>query len=296
MAVIIRLNGGLGNQLFQYAAGRAVSIRTGMHLKLDVVSGFKYDFDYRRKYLLDNYNIKAATASGVESLNFPGSRTFRRILRAVNQLLPSQLRFYLFEKGFDEPHQRFDSRVINVSARPTMFMEGNWQSEKYFSDVSGEIRNDLAMVTSSNAPLCREAVVIKDCPAVAVGVRSYAEVPEHGRHFHEPIAATYYARAFDLVLKRMPMARFFVFTDNPAWALNVIPKHYKVDVVESRPYEKTPEKLWLMTLCKHFIISNSSFDWWGAWLSDNPDKVVIAPAGRTNNKDMIPERWVCLDA
>ncbi|MDD4871882.1 MAG: alpha-1,2-fucosyltransferase [Kiritimatiellae bacterium] len=290
MTLIARLSGGLGNQLFQYAAAKRVAIHTGMTFKLDVISGFKHDSVYARKYLLDNFAITATKASRLESFDFPGSRTLRSGLRWINRYLP--LGFYMEEPGFMEPNQKFDESVLAVGKHKLLFMEGNWQSEKYFKDVVSVIRKEFELVTPLDVETLREADIIRSVNAVGVGVRSYAEVPAYARHFHKPIGVEYYARAISRILKSTPDAHFFIFCDNETAAGKLIPTDIQVTYVRSRSDDKAFQKLWLMTLCKHFIISNSSFDWWGAWLSSALNKVVIAPARYTNNEDMIPADWL----
>lgn len=295
MALIAQLSGGLGNQLFQYAAGRALALRTGMTLKLDVSSGFRHDTIYKRRYLLDRYNINAGIASGLNSFAFPGSRTFRKMLRNINRCLPMENRFYLEEKGFMQPSQVFDPAVLAVSGRRLLFMEGYWQCEKYFEDFSAPIREEFVLAGEHDDLTMKEARLIESVPAIAVGIRSYSEVPEASRHFHVPLGTGYYLRAINMIRENVPNAKFFVFSDNPDWARSVLPQEFPSTFIESRSYEKTPDKLWLMSLCRHFVISNSSFHWWGAWLSGNKDKIVIAPSSCTNNQDMFPATWLKID-
>lgn len=296
MALIAQLSGGLGNQMFQYAAARALALRTGMELKLDVLSGFRHDEAYKRQYLLGCYKVKAGVASGLESFAFPGSRTFRKILRAMNRRLPVDMRFYLEEKDFMEAVHVFDPQVLATSRRRLLFMEGVWQCPLYFEDSSQIIRDEFVLAGQVDELTLKEAELIRRGPSVAVGVRSYREVPLESRHFHVPLGKTYFNTAVNMIRDRVSDVRFIVFSDSRDWAVNVLPPDLPFYFVEDRSYGKTPEKLWLMSLCDHFVISNSSFDWWGAWLGTKCDKIVIAPSRNTTNRNMIPDNWNKVDA
>jgi hypothetical protein len=296
VAVVARISGGLGNQMFQYAAARRLAIENDLHLKLDTISGFRRDETFKRQYLLNRFNINVGIASRIESFSFPGSETVRTFVRLLNRLLPYKNRFYVEEEGFKKPRNCFDSRVVRIRNRKILFMEGNWQSEKYFASSSKIIRSELTLKPLAGNGGDAVAGVSRGRHTVAVGVRSYSEVPSGARHYHVRLGAAYYSRAMGLMASRLADAEFVVFCDNVEWARRVLPKEFPVRFIP--PAEGNEGAIFdfqQMTRCRHFIVSNGSFHWWGAWMGDHPDKIVIAPSSGLNNCDMIPEDWIKVD-
>ena len=135
--VIVRILGGLGNQLFCYAAARRLALVNDAELVLDTVSGFTYDRVYRRQYQLDHFNIPCRKATPTERLE-PFGRLRRWLLRTWNRRLPFEKRSYIFQEGLD-----FDPRLLEFKPRGTVYLEGYWQSEKYFKDVEDIIRQEF---------------------------------------------------------------------------------------------------------------------------------------------------------
>jgi len=131
--LVARIFGGLGNQLFCYATARRLSLINNLTLKLDINSGFQYDFYYQRKYLLSHFNIKADIANRRESFNYPGGRLIRFFVKRINKLLPLQHHFYLQEQSIFN----FDTRMLRLRPRFSLTIEGYWHSERYFKDIGG---------------------------------------------------------------------------------------------------------------------------------------------------------------
>ena len=285
--VIARVFGGLGNQLFIYAAARRLALKNSVPLKLDIHSGFKWDISYRRKYLLHQFNIQAETASPSESFAIPGGRIKRFILREINKFMPLKYRFYIKEKNKD-----FDHRIIHLPVRRRIYLEGYWQSEKYFKDIGDVIRKDLEIVAGFDKTTLLESEMILGKNAICLGVRRFQEGIK--AYDHPILGMKYYLTAIDIMARKVPNAHFFVFSDNPEWASTNFKVKYPITIIKSKLSNETAyEDLWLMSLCKHFIISQGTFHWWGAWLSKNPDKIVIAPESKLvkTSEDYIPDDW-----
>lgn len=287
--VVTRLFGGLGNQLFIYAAARRLSIVNNMELRLDITSGFKRDFQFKRKYLLHNFNIKAKFASKIESFDFPGGRYLRFIIKEINKVLPFENRFYITE----ETNKRFDERLLIFRPKSTIYLEGYWQSEKYFKDIEDVIRNDLKIITSHEEITIKEANIIRNTPnPVCLGIRLYQEYREEKKRSHLVLPVEYYLTAVKIIAERIKNTRFFIFCNDINWVKSNLALRYPHTIITPKPEdERAHEDLWLMSLCKHFIIPNSTYHWWGAWLSENKDKIVIAPKEDFYNKDTIPDEW-----
>lgn len=291
--VITRLLGGLGNQMFQYACGRALALRRHTNLGADVSwFGFahhgwfgKFTLDTARSYKLDAFNAV------LRKLNQRELSRFKIISLASKLGIKSKQ--YFREKHFD-----FDNAFLGLG--DGVYLDGYWQSEKYFADFKDAIRNDFNL----RYPLSREAADvhqdIKQAPlSCAIHVRRGDYVQEAKTNkYHGICSLDYYKKAVEHIKERVGEPVFFVFSDDIQWAkenLNFGKMRF-VDLLDKENL-KDQRELTLMSKCQHQIIANSSFSWWGAWLNQNKDKIVIAPDKWFNNrkintKDLIPESWV----
>ena len=291
-AVILRISGGLGNQLFCYAAARRLALVNEVEVVLDDISGFSYDTLYQRRYQLNHFNISSRKATSVERLE-PLSRVRRYIKRRWNQRKPFMQRRYVVQEGLD-----FDSRLLDFKLNDLVYLEGYWQSENYFKDVAVIIRQDLQISSPTDAANLAMAAQIRGCTAVAV----------HVRFFDEPHASginnapdDYYNRAVEAMERLATGAHYFIFSDQPEFARDRIklPDDRITMVGHNQDDELAYADLWLMTQCQHFIIANSTFSWWGAWLAVNPAKQVIAPGFEMRQgkmwwgfKGLLPSEWI----
>jgi len=294
LKIIPRIFGGLGNQLFCYAAARRLALENNAELVLDDVSGFVRDHDYRRHYQLDHFNIPCRKCTSAERL-VPLSRVRRYLKRVMNRRLPFEARRYIQQEGFD-----FDPRLLAVKPRGKVYLEGYWQSEQYFKDVESTIREDLRITPPRDKTNRTVAECIRGCLAVAVHVRFF-DAPQEQAVNNAP--GDYYARAFARMEAIAPDAHYFVFSDQPtaACALIPLPEDRITLVAHNQGDENAYADLWLMSQCQHFIIANSTFSWWGAWLAEHVGKQVIAPEFEVREGKMwwgfdglLPEDWIKL--
>jgi len=292
--IITRILGGIGNQLFCYAAARRLALANNVELVLDDVSGFVYDRDYKRHYQLDHFHIPCRKATSAERLE-PLSRVRRYLKRRINQGRPFEKRAYIKQERID-----FDSRILQIKPPGMLYLEGYWQSEGYFKDVETTIRQELQIKPPT------DTVNV----AVAEHIRSHTAVAVHVRFFDEPQAmginnapSVYYSRAIAEMERRVPNAHYYLFSDRPDAARARIPlaEGRMTTVCHNKGDALAYADMWLMSQCDHFIIANSTFSWWGAWLAERPDKFVIAPGFELRNGVMswgfdglLPERWVKL--
>lgn len=293
--VIARIFGGLGNQLFCYAAARRLALVSKAELAIDDVSGFRYDAQYNRHYQLDHFAIPCRKATLSERLE-PFSRIRRNLLRRWSQRLPFEQRPYLVQEGID-----FDSRLLDLRPTKRLYLDGYWQSEDYFKDVEAQIRQDLCIIPPTDAANLACAETIRQRPAVAVHVRFFDE-PESAESTNDNNASgDYYARAVQAMEAQVSNAHYFLFSDRPEAARSRIPlPDDRITLVHhNQGDENAYADLWLMTQCQHFIIANSTFSWWGAWLAANTNKIVIAPgfekregASSWNFKGLLPKSWI----
>jgi len=289
--VIARIKGGLGNQLFCYAAARRLALLNNAELVIDEVSGFIRDRLYRRMYALHHFSIPARKATPAERLE-----PFERYRRAIRKILarrqPFAARRYVEQEQLD-----FDGRLLNLRVRSSIYLDGLWQSEGYFRDVEQTIRDDLRIIPPADSLNQRISEEIQNSNAVALHVRWFDTPDSAATH---NVAVDYYRRAITLIEGRVKSAKYFVFSDNPeaARAKLALPDGRATFVSHNQGDEKSYADLWLMTQCQHFIIANSTFGWWGAWLSKHLEKVVISPGIRLEGKaawgfaGLIPGRWL----
>ena len=293
--IIPRIVGGLGNQLFIYATARRLALINNAELVLDNVSGFTYDHQYQRRYQLDHFNIHCRKATAVERLE-PFSRLRRNLLRRWNSWLPLDSRNYLLQEGID-----FDQRLLALRFKNSLHLEGYWQSEGYFKDVASQIRVDLQINPPTDATNLACAHRIRQQPAVAVHIRFFDDPVSARFTGVNNVSGGYYERAVQAMEARVSGANYFLFSDRPEAARSLIPlPDDRVTLVRhNQGDENAYADLWLMTQCQHFIIANSTFSWWGAWLASNDEKVVIAPgfekregASSWGFNGLLPENWI----
>ena len=292
--VIPRIFGGLGNQLFCYAAARRLALIHDAELVIDDISGFVRDLAYKRKYQLRHFMIPCRTATATERME-PFSNVRRYLTRRLNQRLPFLDRSHIQQEGMD-----FDSRLLQVKPRRTLYLEGYWQSEGYFKDVAETIREDLRIVPPVDDVNLRTAAQISTKPSVAVHMRFF-DSPTDSEANNAPTG--YYSRALAEMEVLVPDAHYYVFSDQPNVASTRVqmPAGRVTYISHNLGEDNTYADLWLMTRCRHFIIANSTFSWWGAWLAQHRDKHVIAPGFEKRHGKMwwgfdglLPDDWIKL--
>lgn len=288
--VIVYLKGGLGNQMFQYAAARSLSWRHGTTLKLDIsfLEGDQAGHT-SRTFELDHFCITAEKASrweistmsgtGKTGLNTAVTRIFQRVADYT---------------GYREKWFQFDPDLLTFPAN--VYLEGYWQSERYFADIREIIRKEFKVITPLKDKNLEFSDEIQAVNAVSLHVRRGDYVmDEKTRAMHGVCDLAYYLRAEDRITQTLRDPYFFVFSDDPEWVSDNLKLRHPTRYI-SHNGGKAHEDLRLMSLCNHHVIANSSFSWWGAWLSTAPDKLVIAPDRwfndpSINTSDLIPSDW-----
>jgi hypothetical protein len=295
--IIVRISGGLGNQLFQYAYGRSMAIKNTTELKLDI-SSLK---NTERAFGLDVFTIKASLAEPLDYkkvgiVDVSKQDFFSKIQKKLIELLeenkPNNQKKIIREAGFT-----FNADLMEISG--DHYVVGLWQSEKYFSSFRSDILSDLTLKN----PLSPAADHLKSdmvaLNSVSIHIRRGDYVSNaHTNQKHGVCPPEYYARTIEHITKHVSNPHFFVFSDDIAWVKENLKLPSQTTYV-SGSTTQAHEELMLMSFCKHNIIANSSFSWWGAWLNQNPAKIVIAPkqwfaTSTIETKDLIPLSWVQL--
>jgi hypothetical protein len=291
--VVSKIFGGLGNQLFCYAAARSLAIKTGSNLYLDLYSGFRKDF-YKRTPAIQLFNVQYAPASRMARFQYPGGVKVSGALRTLSRHSRAIHRHYYFEHDYS----RYDEGLLKLSAKPFVYLDGYWQCERYFFDIADVIQREFTFVGEHDAENREWAARIGEVNAVALHARRLHGVPNQKsaqpKAGIRSLSLEYYLNAMHEISQEVNNAHFFCFSDYPEWFKENLRTDYAVTFVSHNQYgaDRTHEDFWLMSQCKHFIISNSTFSWWAAWLSTNSSKTVMSPdLSFWECKDIIPPAW-----
>ncbi len=285
--IIVNLKGGTGNQLFQYAFGRHLAHKNNDTLKLDIggLDRAVKAGDIFRPFQLQAFNVieNIATAEEVERLRRPygiasdGWRFF------TNKVLRQNLITF---------------KPSRLDLRGDVYLDGYWQSPRYFEAIRPLLLSELTLKTGFSAPGAAYAADIAACTSVSIHVRR-ADYIHNQRTLRDfgLCERPYYEAALDHIRQQLDAPRFFVFSDDIEWVKQELPVGANAVFVKNPAISDT-EELMLMSKCQHNIIANSSFSWWGAWLNQYPEKIVIAPTPwfdrQTYDKDLLPTSWIQL--
>lgn len=292
--VIVRMQGGLGNQLFIFAFGKSLAKRLNINVCFDVT---KYDVkNPYREFGLGVFNIKDINLTKKGH----GKDLFKKILKKI--LIFKCLKKYIEpkEKVAFEDYKHinqavdgffYDESLYEISGRN--YIEGFFQNPRYFEDIREEILNDFSLkepLKGKNKELLNS---IKGTDSCSVHVRRGDYIDNSGTYVLTP---DYYKQAMDIIREKEANCVFYVFSDDIKWCRENFKASENIVFVD---YDnKNYIDLELMKNCKHNIIANSSFSWWGAWLNNNPDKIVIAPNPwfpTVDSSRQIPGSWIKVD-
>lgn len=260
--LIIRLQGGLGNQMFQYAFGQYLTKNTAHDVRYDISSFAK---DQLRSYALEAWQIELTTID-IETLPLLPMRYGGK---GVKNLWSAK--FPLRRVKEKQPYS-FQSRYFHT--RDHSYLDGYWQNERYFEGM----RDELVRKFRPAKPLSRKSTGIieqvESSNSVALHVRrtDYLNLPEM-----QVCDLSYYKQAVEKLLASQSGIELFVFTDDPSWCVENINFPYPTHLVLHNTEATAHEDLWLMSRCRHHIIPNSSFSWWAAWLKKDSDGEVFVP-------------------
>lgn len=277
-----RIFGGLGNQLFQYATGRALALRAGDSFQLDARLAPEGD---HWAYALGHFNIAGSVA---EPALLPPDK--------AQPLRYAAWRYFGgAPKLFRERGLGFDASVAALQG--DAYLHGYFQSERYFADHAQTIRDELQIITPPSDENKRWADDILSAPSVSLHLRRGDYVSGKGAGTHASCDAAYYERALAHIAAHMkdePVV--FVFSDDPVWARENLELPFEMRVAGHNGSDKHYEDMRLIAACRHNVIANSTFSWWGAWLNANQDKRVVAPEQwfadpKLSNPDITPNGW-----
>lgn len=284
-SVIVSFSGGLGNQLFQYAAGMELSKR--LKVPLFAETEF-YKTSPNRRFVLDSFDLEFGELSGISMYRMMNLSKYywQDLIRKGNQLVRCPFLF-------NEDHFEYDPRIMSLTA--PVYLKGYWQSEKYFPGVANEMKTRLQLKLPESMMQISGQI---DDRSVCLHLR-------HGDFMHNPEIARiigvcgieYYRQAVKAMNEKIGSPRFFIFTDEPA-AVDLIADLIHEPVIVNR-FSKGDDlaEFALMQKFGNFIIANSTFSWWAAWSSLKYEKMVICPVkwfsdSSINTKDLCPRDWI----
>ena len=281
MTIRIKLSGGLGNQMFQFAAGYAVARKNNVELSLDL-KRFNHRFDhggFQLQYVFDIY-------SKVNFLNNPVNFKFLNLKEILNKI---NIRSHKFK----EPHFHYTNDILNIPKHS--FIDGYWQSELYFMSYAKEIKEIYTFSNKLNKKNTLIANDINQNNSISIHIRR-GDYLLKNNYNHNVDLNEYYLKAIKESSKCFINPKYFIFTDDPLWVKKNFIIEYPYIVVDVNHGLNSFFDMHLMSLCKVNILANSSFSWWSAWLNNNLNKVVYAPKKWFKDKsictnDLIPSSW-----
>jgi hypothetical protein len=290
--IVVRLYGGLGNQMFQYCAGRRLAKLTSSELVLDTVSGFKRDSKYSRKYALGNFNIQEREALPRERLE-PFERLRRFVIKHLQLLLPQHRRTYITESMSDV----FRENILPVSKR--IYLDGYWQTSTHFLEYEQLLRSELSLKKEVATPIMDLINMLDNEQSVAIHIRWFGKDAEFSETSY---GEEYYTKAILKIKELVQFPKFYVFSDKPDLAsqlMNDLSFDYRL-ISDMRGNMSAEQEMFILSACKHKIIGNSTYGWWSAMLGEDQDSIIICPKPANFSgtewglQRMIPDSWLKL--
>lgn len=284
----VRVIGGLGNQLFQYATARALAENLGTLTTMDVSVFKSYDV---HPFRLDKFNCNTVFSDK--------SFLFRRLLER-NFLQKILMRLGMLNKYYFEDSLFFNKNVLLLKNETNLF--GYFQTEKYFVNIRQKLLEELTLTDELNEVEQALSEQIKKSNSVSIHIRRGDYISNHSAsHVHGVCDSSYFKKSLEYLEEKGILdenSHLYLFSDDIDWCRENLNFGYKTIFIEGCS-ERPEVDMILMSQCQHHIISNSTFSWWGAWLNSNETKVVIAPikwfkSAELDSKDIIPESWVKL--
>lgn len=290
--IVINLMGGLGNQMFQYALGRQLSLLNQTELLLDYNFLNTAGAHIKRDYELDIFPIKARIATAKELKPYQRLQ-HNRLFRLLRRKAPTLLTHHLIA----EKTHAFDPEVL--TSPDHSWLTGFWQTENYFIQIEEVIRSDFEFLPPLSELNKTLAEKICSCESLSIHIRRGDYTQPKTLEFHGLCSPEYYYKAVDVISRRTRIEQLFIFSDDPEWVKENLKFDFPATYISHNTGKNSFEDMRLMSLCKHNIIANSSFSWWGAWLNANKKKIVIAPKTwiankQIDTKDVVPLNWIKL--
>ncbi len=289
--IVVQQMGGLGNQMFQYAAARSLSVRLKEDLALDV-SAYAVSKMHQGFELLRIFNIQPEIAEYPDIEDILGLQAYPVLRKIMKYPVFAALRN---KSWVIEPDFNYWEGIQGIAG--PCYLSGYWQSEKYFTDIEEVIRKEFAFKKPMQGANALLAGKMSSENSISLHVRrgDYLVSPKFNA-VHGVCSLEYYRAALQYLVARIMNPVVYVFSDDLPWVRENMRLECPHVYVDQNPGESSYIDMQLMSHCRHHIIANSSFSWWGAWLNANPDKIVVAPekwfANGRRVPDLIPTGWI----
>lgn len=283
--IIVKLFGRLGNQMFHYALALNLANKNNAKIK------FCIDQNYW-DYYLKIFNIQPIFASQreVDRFIFNPKKKLNKSIRMIKDIINPH--YVIKEKSFN-----YDEKVFHISSK-NIYLEGCWQSEKYFKNIEDQIRSIYSLHIDIPLEIKPLADEILHSNSVCISVRRGDYLLPNNIKVYGSLGVEYYNKGIQIISSKEKSIRIFIFSDDIEWCM----KNFKFDyptffMTYPLGHIKYLYDFKLMTLCKHYIIPNSTFSWWAAWLGSSPDKIVVAPEkwylmNDMDDEDIVPTSWI----
>ena len=292
--IISNIVGGLGNQMFQYAAGRSLSLRLNLPLFLDIsdLTNYKLHYGYQLNHIFrGQFDIANNSLLG-EVLGFQNNFALKRILKY------DSLKFLRSRHYVIEPFFKYTDISGDISQKA--YICGYWQSEKYFKEHAAIIRDDFRFKSELNEINSKISQLILSVNAISIHIRRGDYISSKSTNALLGICPLdYYDAAIKKISSKVSRPHFFIFSDDVEWVKKNLKINHDHYFINHNHGSDSFNDMRLMSMCKHHIIANSNFSWWGAWLNSRKDKIVIAPKNwfkkPVDNRDLIPQTWLTVE-
>ena len=294
MKLVIKLMGGLGNQMFQYATARSFALRNDADLVIDSWSGFVRDYQYKRSYELDVFNITGRLATPLERVPFWIDLTVNKIFKSVSEDVST----HHYGTLIHDENNEFKKKFLNYWMSESCWMTGYWQSSGYFHEDKSLILTELTPPPPVDGCYIGLGKRMRRVNSVAVGVRLYEESNNPNVHGKDGKlkSVSEINSAISKLIDKQKKLYFFIFCSYNSPILDELnfQGNNVIFVTPDSGFKDSVQSLWLMTQCRHHVFTNSTFYWWGAWLSrKNYPSVeqIIYSADNFINKDSVELEW-----
>ena len=281
MTIRVKLSGGLGNQMFQFAVGFSIAKKNNVKLSLDL----SY---INQRQLHNGFELEKVFSiySKVSFLNKPSSFNSINFSEILNKI---DITFY----NFKEPHFHYTPDILDIPKHS--FLDGYWQSELYFKDYAKEIKKifNFSDQLDKQNHLIANDIIQNDSISIHIRRGDFL-IKQNNNHYID--LKEYYLKAINESSKFFKNPKYFIFTDDPLWVTENFVLGDSYIIIDANHAGKSFLDMYLMSLCKSNIIANSSFSWWSAWLNNKNDKIVYAPKNWFKDKsictdNLIPNSW-----
>lgn len=310
MDIISKIEGGIGSQMFCYAAAKRLALRNNANLWLDILSGYPENDYYKHQYRLsENFNINAKFADKKDCYLGFFSRKWRKFITKRQFPLPPSQRVFLSEYRDKQKWTHFQEELLTLKlGLKKIYLEGVWNDERYFLDIRDillkefELRQEI--LSNKTKQLTQE---VQENNSICVHfrlARTQPNIPNVKPKGDQQLPWNYYEKAINFISRKIDNPHLYYFCDTPEYldTVTTTSPSLPITIISHNDSQETAcQDLHIMKNCKHFIIANSAFSWWGAWLGKNNDKIVVSPRNNeksklkwSGNREICPSGWLII--